>query len=146
LLALAVLSAADEEPKQAVEDTKADESQAEGLVDKKQEKRGIYDFGDWHSHHEPIQEEKTLTIVKKIPVPVTHVKTVHVPHVKEVHVPVKVGVPKPYPVVKHVPYEIKEIVKVPVHVTKHYPVEKVVHYPVHVHVEKPVPYEVKGKY
>lgn len=102
MLALAVLSAADEEPKQAVEDTKADESQAEGLVDKKQEKRGIYDFGDWHSHHEPIHEEKTLTIVKKIPVPVTHVKTVHVPHVKEVHVPVKVGVPKPYPVVKHV--------------------------------------------
>ena len=142
MLALAVLSAADEEPKK-VEETKADDSKAEALPDKKQEKRGIYSYGDWHHHP---HEEKTLTIVKKIPVAVPHYKTVHVPHVKEVHVPVKVGVPKPYPVVKHVPYEVKEIVKVPVHVHKPYPVEKVVHYPVHVPVEKHVPYEVKGEF
>lgn len=105
MLALAVLSAAEEETKQqtaAIEDTNTDESKAEALVDKKQEKRGIYDFGDWHHHHPT--EEKTLTIVKKIPVAVPHVKTVHVPHVKEVHVPVKVGVPKPYPVIKHVSF------------------------------------------
>lgn len=88
-----------------MEETKAEES-----ADKKQEKRGIHDFGDWsssgghggdggHHHH---HEEKTLTIVKKIPVPVPHYKTVHVPHYKTVHVPYEVKVPKPYPVIKHV--------------------------------------------
>lgn len=74
-----------------------------------------HDFGGHHEaieHHEPSyhheephhhhHEEKTLTIVKKVPVPVPHYKTVHVPHVKEVHVPYHVNVPKPYPVVKHV--------------------------------------------
>lgn len=93
---------------------------------KKQDKRGLFehdfghDFGGSHSysthdfsgheinHHqfEPIHhghhEEKTLTVVKKIPVPVPHVKTIHVPHYKEVHVPYEIKVPKPYPVVKHV--------------------------------------------
>jgi hypothetical protein len=50
------------------------------------------DFGHHHeephfesSHYEPHHhEEKTLTIVKKVPYPVPHVKEVHVPHVKEV--------------------------------------------------------------
>lgn len=67
MLALAVLSSAEEakEEQKAVEDTNVDESKAEALVDKKQEKRGIHDFGDWSHGH----EEKTLTIVKKIPVP-----------------------------------------------------------------------------
>lgn len=64
-----VFAAAEEESKAAetaaVEDTSADESKAEALVDKKQEKRGIHEFGDWSHAH----EEKTLTIVKKIPVP-----------------------------------------------------------------------------
>lgn len=152
MLALAVLSSAGEE-KKAVEDSKAEETQAEQPAEKKQDKRGIHDFGDWsshgsshhdHGHH----EEKTLTIVKKVPVPVPHYKTVHVPQIKEVHVPYHVKVPKPYPVVKHVswksnpretppvfltqhflivqvPYTVKEIVKVPVHVDKPYPVEKV---------------------
>ncbi|MFT8081746.1 hypothetical protein ACMYMI_23420, partial [Salmonella enterica subsp. enterica serovar Enteritidis] len=93
----------------AVEDSKVEETKAEASADKKQDKRGIHDFGDWssvaHHHHEP-HEEKTLTIVKKIPVPVPHYKTVHVPQYKEVKVPVHVHVPKPYPVVKHVPYEV----------------------------------------
>lgn len=98
LLALAVLSTAEEE-KKADEDLKTIET--EQLEDKKQEKRGIHDYGDWSRGH---HEEKTLTIVKKIPVPIPNVKTVHVPHYKEVHVPVKVGIPKPYPVVKHVSF------------------------------------------
>lgn len=108
MLALAILSSAEEE-KKAVEDSKAEDTKAESLVDKKQDKRGIHDYGDWsssghqssghdHGHH----EEKTLTIVKKVPVPVPHYKTVHVPVIKEVKVPVHVKVPKPYPVVKHV--------------------------------------------
>jgi len=68
----------------------------------------IVHHGGHHEHHEPIHhhhghhEEKTLTIIKKIPVPVPQYKTVHVPHIKEVHVPYEVKVAKPYPVVKHV--------------------------------------------
>jgi len=105
LLALAVLSAAESENKAAAEEKKIEETQAEeSLVDKKQDKRGIHEYGDWSGSHHGHHEEKTLTIVKKIPVPVAHVKTVHVPHIKEVHVPVKVGVPKPYPVYKHVSF------------------------------------------
>lgn len=65
-----VFAAAEEESKAdeavAVEDTSADESKAEALVDNKQQKRGIHEYGDWHG-----TEEKTLTIVKKIPVPGT---------------------------------------------------------------------------
>jgi hypothetical protein len=90
--------------------------EAEAEASKKQDKRGLFDhdfgghdFGSSHSyqhhHEEPHHhhhEEKTLTVIKKIPVPVPHYKTVHVPHVKEVHVPYHVNVPKPYPVVKHV--------------------------------------------
>lgn len=100
MLALVVFAVAEEEEKKdtvAVEDSNGEESKSEALTDKKQEKRGIHEYGNWHGH-----EEKTLTIVKKIPVPVPHVRTVHVPHYKETHYPVKVGVPKPYPVVKHV--------------------------------------------
>lgn len=127
LLALAILSCAEEE-KKPVEDKKAEDTvQAE--ASEKKDKRGIYEYGDHgssHDHgHHGHHEEKTLTIVKKVPVPVPHYKTVHVPVVKEVHVPYHVKVPKPYPVVKHVPYTVKEIVKVPVHVDKPYPVEKV---------------------
>lgn len=82
-------------------DSKADSSTAE----KKQDKRGIYDFGDFggggsshewsgHSghHHHPIEEEKTLTVVKKVPVPYPVVKHVKVEHVKHIPVPVKVHV------------------------------------------------------
>lgn len=117
LLALAVLSSAEEEKKEAaVEEKKEDTKAVEPQADKKQDKRGIHEYGDWssgggghhhgggggggggHGHH----TEKTLTIVKKIPVPVAVHKTVHVPHIKEVHVPVHVKVNKPYPVVKHV--------------------------------------------
>jgi hypothetical protein len=108
LLALAIMACAEEE-KKPVEDSKVEETKADESTDKKQEKRGIHDFGDHHgwssggsSHGHGHHEEKTLTIVKKIPVPVPHVKEVHVPHVKEVHVPYHVKVPKPYPVVKHV--------------------------------------------
>lgn len=106
LLALAILSCAEEE-KKPVEDKKVEEP-VEAEATEKKDKRGIYDFGDHgsshdqghHGHHH--HEEKTLTIVKKVPVHVPHYKTVHVPVVKEVHVPYHVKVPKPYPVVKHV--------------------------------------------
>jgi hypothetical protein len=103
LLALAILSSAEEE-KKAVKDSKVEESKAEELADKKQDKRGIHDFGDWSSSssHDSGHDEKTLTIIKKVPVPVPHYKTVHVPVVKEVKYPVHVHVPKPVPVVKHV--------------------------------------------
>lgn len=105
LLVLAVLACAEDE-KKPVEDSKVEETQAEDQADKKQEKRGIHDFGDhgWSSHDQGhhAHEEKTLTIVKKIPVAVPHYKTVHVPHIKEVHVPYHVKVNKPYPVIKHV--------------------------------------------
>lgn len=105
---LALCYAAEESA--AVADSKVEETKAEDSKDgeKNHEKRGIHEYGDYHSshdshhHHHPIKEEKTLTVVKKVPVPVPHVKYVHVPHVKEVHVPVHVKVPKPYPVVKHV--------------------------------------------
>jgi hypothetical protein len=63
-----------------------------------------------HHHEEPHHhhhEEKTLTIVKKVPVPVPHYKTVHVPQYKEVQVPYHVKIAKPYPVVKHVSLNIK---------------------------------------
>lgn len=69
-----VFATAEEETKpveaSAIEDTNADESKAEALVDKKQEKRGIHEYGDWSHGH----EEKTLTIVKKIPYPGRTVK------------------------------------------------------------------------
>lgn len=114
----------------AEEKAKDDKKPVEAEASKKQEKRGLYehdfgghdfsghDFGGSHSyssqdyghheisHHEAPQlhhhEEKVLTVVKKIPYGVPHVKEVHVPHYKEVHVPYHVKVPKPYPVVKHV--------------------------------------------
>lgn len=101
----------------------------EAEASKKQDKRGLFDhdfgghdFGSSHSyqhqdfgyhheepsyhheepHHHHHHEEKTLTVVKKVPVPVPHYKTVHVPVYKEVKYPVHVHVPKPVPVVKHV--------------------------------------------
>ena len=109
----------------SAEEKTKDEKPVEAEASKKQDKRGIYDFGghdfgshsyssqdfghhggsQYHHHEEPHHhhhEEKTLTIIKKVPYPVPHVKEVHVPHVKEVHVPYHVKVPKPYPVVKHV--------------------------------------------
>lgn len=89
---------------QKVEETEQKNVEADAPAEKNHEKRGIHETGDWHHPvpHHPIKEEKTLTIVKKIPVPYPKYKTVHVPHVKEVHVPVHVKVPKPYPVYKHV--------------------------------------------
>ena len=107
LLVLGVI--ADDKPakeeKKAIEPAAA-EPAAE--ASKKQDKRGLeydfggYDFGgDDHGHHHfDHHEEKTLTIVKKIPVPYKVEKTVHVPVEKISHYPVHVHVPKPYPVEK----------------------------------------------
>lgn len=92
-MALVVLSAAEEEKRaeesQTAEDANLDES-------KTVEKRGASGYGHHHGYH----EEKTLTIVKKIPVPYKVEKTVHVPVEKIVKVPHKVYVDKPYPVEK----------------------------------------------
>jgi hypothetical protein len=85
VLALIALSATAEEDNKAAAaveaEQEANESKADALVDKKQDKRGIYDFGD-HGHHDwHHEEEKTLTIVKKIPVPGESSESVlHHPH------------------------------------------------------------------
>lgn len=99
---------ADEQP--AKEDKKAIEpAAAEPAVEasKKQDKRGLeydfggHDFGGDHGHHHfDHHEEKTLTIIKKIPVPYKVEKTVHVPVERIVKYPVHVHVPAPYPVEK----------------------------------------------
>lgn len=116
----------------SAEEKAKEETKPAAEASKKQDKRGLYDhdfgghdFGSSHSyqhqdfghqevshyeepqyhHEEPHHhhhEEKTLTVIKKVPVPVPHYKTVHVPQYKEVRVPVHVHVPKPYAVVKHV--------------------------------------------
>lgn len=110
----------------AEEKAKEEKKPVEAEASKRQDKRGLYefgghDFGGGHdfaqsyshqevAHHEPHyephhhhhHEEKTLTVVKKIGVPVPVEKIVHVPEYKEVHVPYHVNVPQPYPVVKHV--------------------------------------------
>lgn len=91
------------------EATNAEESVTE--TDKKQEKRGTHESHDYHVH-----EQKTVTIVKKVPVPYPVEKHIPVPVEKIVHYPVKVGVPKPYPVYKTVHYPVKKIIKVPVHI------------------------------
>lgn len=64
------------------------------LTEKKHEKRGIYDEGyggfgheyeeDHHVHH---HHEKTIVDVKKVHVPVPHIKTVGVPHIKTIKYP-----------------------------------------------------------
>lgn len=91
------------------EATNAEEGVTE--TDKKQEKRGTHESHDYHVH-----EQKTVTIVKKVPVPYPVEKHIPVPVEKIVHYPVKVGVPKPYPVYKTVHYPVKKIIKVPVHI------------------------------
>lgn len=117
----------------AEEKAKEEKKPVEAEASKKQDKRGLYefgghdfsgghDFGGSHSyqhqeiaHHEPQHhhqhhhEEKTLTVIKKIPVPVPHERIVHVPHVKEVQVPYHVNVPQPYPVVKHVSQYLPQV-------------------------------------
>lgn len=104
---------------------------------------GGHDFGGDHGHHGHHEHhEKTVTVVKKVPVPYPVEKQIHVPVEKVKHYPVHVHVPKPYPVEKIVHYTVKDIVKVPVHVPQPYPVEKIKHVPVHVHVDNPVPVKV----
>lgn len=96
---------ADEQKTDKDQKIEATEQQKSEDGEKNHEKRGIHETGDGWSHpvpHHPVKEEKTLTIIKKIPYPVPKYKTVHVPQIKEVHVPYHVKVPKPYPVYKHV--------------------------------------------
>lgn len=131
----------EEEKKAEAAEAKVDaNANSSDLAEKKQEKRGLSDFG--HGWEHDVKEEKTLTIVKKIPQPYPVYKHIPVEHVKHVPVPYKVGVPKPYPVVKTVHYPVKEVVKVPYNVPKPYPVVKESHYPVHVKVDRPVPVKV----
>lgn len=60
-------------------------------------------------------EEKLITIVKKVPVPIPVTKHIPYPVEKIVPVPIKVDVIQPYPVYRTVPYPVKEIVKVSEH-------------------------------
>ncbi|XP_072384566.1 uncharacterized protein [Diabrotica undecimpunctata] len=132
-------------------------------VEKKHQKRGLYDFGSFdHSYAGDFghsdEHIKTLTITKKVPYPVPQPYAVpvtkHVPF--PVKVPVKVPVDRPYPVIvpkpfpvvvekpypvivnKHVPVPVKVPVKVPVLVPQ--PVSVLKPYPVTVH--KPYPVKV----
>lgn len=57
-------------------------------------------------------EEKVVTIVRKVPVPIPVTKHVPYPVEKIVPVPIKVDVIQPYPVYRTVPYPVKEIVRV----------------------------------
>lgn len=54
--------------------------------------------------HYEMHEEKVVTIVKNVPVPIQITKHVPYPVEKLVPVPIKVGIIQPYPVFKHVPY------------------------------------------
>lgn len=55
----------------------------------------VADYGH-HGHHQ--HHEKTITVVKNVPVPYPVVKHIPVEHIKHVPVPYKVAVPHPYPV------------------------------------------------
>lgn len=59
---------------------------------------GGYGGGGDFGHH----EEKTVTVVKKVPVPYPVTKEIPVPVEKKIPYPVKVPVPQPYPVEKKV--------------------------------------------
>lgn len=79
------------------EPTNAEASNANG--DKRQDKRGL-------DHHEDVHVQKTVTIVKNVPVPYKVEKLHPVKIEKIVHVPVEVKIPKPFPVVRNVPYPV----------------------------------------
>lgn len=80
------------------------------------EKRGLSDFGDWHSsghddhyhHHEKI---KTITIEKKVPVPYEVVKKIPYTVEKKIPYEVKVPFPQPYEVIKKYPVTVKHVEK-----------------------------------
>lgn len=93
LCALVLLTLGEEEKKSIenanVEDSKAADSE---LQEKKQDKRGLHGWEGDHGHHH--HEEKTVTIVKKVPVPYPVEKHIPVPVEKVKHYPVHVHVPK----------------------------------------------------
>lgn len=84
-----------EEDKKSIENTNVEDSKAAGseLQDKKQDKRGLHGWEGDHGHHHH-HEEKTITIVKKVPVPYPVEKHIPVPVEKVKHYPVHVHVPK----------------------------------------------------
>ncbi len=84
-----------EEEKKSVENTNVEDSKAADseLQEKKQDKRGLHGWEGDHGHHHH-HEEKTITIVKKVPVPYPVEKHIPVPVEKIKHYPVHVKVPK----------------------------------------------------
>lgn len=133
----------------AVEKKAVEKSAAPAEGEKKQDKRGLWDFGygwDHSSHHVSHGWEEphhVTTIIKKEHVPVPYEVEKHIPYPVKVHVPVTVE--------KHIPVVVEK--KVPVYVEKHIPVPvkvpvKVKEYvavpkPYPVHIEKPYPVIVK---
>lgn len=103
MLAVLIFAVHCEEEKKAEEKVDADtNAESSEPAEKKQDKRGLsHDFGQGgHGWDHKYEEEKTLTIVKKIPAPYPVIKHVPVEHVKHIPVPYKVPYPKPYPVEK----------------------------------------------
>ena len=130
----------------AVEKEKPAEAKPAAAEDKKQDKRGLYDFGyGWDSPtiieaHDPWAYPKTVTIEKNVPVPYPVEVEKHIPVVVEKKVPVVVEkhipVDRPVPYAVRVPVKVPVIHKVAVEVPRPYPVAVPKPYPVH--VDRPV--------
>ncbi|XP_055305686.1 zinc finger protein 512B-like [Sitodiplosis mosellana] len=88
-------------------------------------------------------EEKLITMIKKVPVPIAITK--HVPYKIEkiVPIPVRVGIITPVPVERKIPVPIKQIIKVPIHIPQPYPIEKKVPYFIRVPEIQPIPIIMK---
>lgn len=149
----------------------AEKKAADSTADKKQDKRGLIDFGYGYGHggilehsglelghgigyghgiglgHE-VHVTKTVGLPYPVPVekPVPVVVERKVPVVVEKHVPIHIDRPVPYPV--KVPVKVPVIQKVGIPIPKPYPVEVPKPYPVHVShpviVEKQVPVLLKS--
>lgn len=80
------------------QDLPDENSSTTNVDDKQQVKRGL----DGAFKHYGSHEEKIVTIVKKVPVPIEITKHVPVPVEKIIPVPIKVDVIRPFPVIRHV--------------------------------------------
>ncbi|KAL4710792.1 hypothetical protein ACJJTC_009341 [Scirpophaga incertulas] len=148
-----------EEAKEAEKEVAVAENKEAASDDKKHEKRGLFDVGLGYGGHGGFDSighlggggyghdevHKTVTVVKKVPVPYPVEKHIPYPVEKKIPYPVKVPVDNPVPVhvEKPVPVPVEKPVPYPVEKPVPYPVKVPVDNPVPVHVEKPVPYPVK---
>ncbi|XP_077271908.1 uncharacterized protein LOC143902674 isoform X2 [Temnothorax americanus] len=95
-----------------------------------------------HNYQVLNNDDKTVTIIKKVAVPFPVEKTIRYPVIKRILYPVKVPVPQPYAIEKKIPYPVKVFVKVPIKIPRPVPVVKEVPYPVTIPVDRPVPVKV----